>query len=249
MNINAVCEKPGQAKALAGISGISRIFHPKNTMPYVFRNRDGACRSFLDEPFLLVRSMDEIGYLKENGYDGEIFADHTLYTFNPSSRALLFQLGIKHDTAPLELNFSELKARGMNGSDIMIYGRVPMMISAGCIYRNAHDDKCDKNIRSGHQLILTDRLDADFPVMCVCRYCYNIILNSVPLSLHGHMDKLMKLGADSLRLYFTTESEKETASIAGYFLDLIKEYKNGGNASASPPYTSFTKGHFIKGAE
>ena len=247
MDINAVCEKASQSKTLSGLNGIKLIFHPQNTLPYIFRNRDERNLAFLDEPYLLVRNLDGLGFLKENGYTGEIHADHTLYTCNPASRDFLKSQGIRHDTAPLELSFKELKARGMEGSELMIYGRVPMMISAGCLYRNSNGDRCDKSIKDRHDLILTDRMDTDFPVLCICRYCYNIVLNSVPLSLHGCMDKVMDLDPDSLRLYFTTESETETVRIASYYLDLVWEYEEGGNAFAAPPITSFTKGHFIKG--
>lgn len=247
MNINAVCEKEEQASVLTGMQEIKHIFHPGNTMPYVFRNRDKEIsRAFLDEPLLLVRNLDEIGFLRENEYEGEMIADHTLYTCNPASREFLRSLGIKHDTAPLELNHKELKARGMEDSDLMIYGRVPMMISAGCLYRNSHDDICKKDIRNGQNQILTDRTDTDFPVLCVCKYCYNIVLNSVPLSLHGCMDKVTGMQPFSLRLYFTTETARETKNIVRYFSGLVH---NTGKGRIVPPFDSFTKGHFIKSIE
>ncbi len=246
MDINAVCEKKDQAEALYGMEGIDRIFHPGNTLPYVFRNKDeAAMEPYLKEPALLARNLDGLGFLKEKGYDGEIYADHTLYTFNRSSRELLFSLGVKRDTAPLELTFRELKARGMADSELMVYGRIPMMISAGCIFRISHDDHCEKNIERGHDIILTDRTDTGFPVICCCRYCYNVIFNSVPLSLHGHMEKIQELKPSSVRLYFTTEDKAETKETAGYFIRLIKD----NITDITPPFGSYTGGHFIRKAE
>ncbi|MCR5775414.1 MAG: hypothetical protein K6G42_10060 [Lachnospiraceae bacterium] len=247
MDINAVCEKAGQAKILSGIHGITRVFHSGNTMPYVFRNKDAAsCESFLSEPYLLVRNIDEIGYLKEKGYKGDIYADHTVYTFNRASRELLTRLGVKGDTAPLELTLKELEARGMTGSELMIYGRIPMMISAGCLYKNSHNDKCDKDKANGHELILTDRMFAGFPVICDCRYCYNIILNSVPLSLHAETGKIRGICAESLRLYFTVEEPKEVLEIASYFISLYNDDPSGKEIPA-PPYEAYTRGHARKG--
>ena len=244
MIINAVCEKEEQAEALSGIGGIRRIFHPKNIMPYIFRNGDAAsCKDFLSESYLLVRNIDEIGYLEENGYTGEIFADHTLYSFNSAARDMLKSFGALHDTAPLELNYRELSARGMSGSELMIYGRVPMMISAGCLYKNTHENRCKRNDRGGHDILLTDRTDTCFPVICDCRYCCNIILNSVPLSLHGHTDKIRELAPGSVRLYFTTENGRKTRQTAEYFIAALK----GGDDPGDPPYMHFTNGHFIKG--
>ena len=246
MDINAVCEKREQAEGLAGIRGISCIFHPGNTLPYVFRN-EGAenAKGFLSQPFLLIRNLDEIGFLKERGYKGEIYADHTLYTYNKVSREVLRSLGVKRDTAPLELTYRELMERGMDGSELMIYGRVPMMISAGCVYRNSGNDICRKDIKKGQKVILTDRTDTDFPVLCICKYCYNIILNSVPLSLHGEMSKVNEINPSSVRLYFTTESKEETIAISEYFISLV----DGDNSVKTMPYSSFTKGHFLKKTE
>ena len=84
MDINAVCEKREQAEILAGISGIGHIFHPGNTMPYVFRNENASrCRGFLSEPDLLIRNPDEIGFLKENGYS-ILDVDERTYDASPS---------------------------------------------------------------------------------------------------------------------------------------------------------------------
>ena len=246
MDISAVCEKKSQAEALYEMDGISRIFHPGNTLPYIFRE-DAAkeCEAMLSMPRLLARSIDGLGFLRRRGYKGEIYADHTLYTFNKASRGFLRSLGVSFDTAPLELTFRELEARGMEGSELMIYGRIPMMISAGCVFRNTHDDRCEKDIERGHELTLTDRTDTGFPVICFCRSCYNVIYNSVPLSLHAHADKISRLSPSSVRLYFTTESPHETKETAGYFIRLIKDRVY----DAAPPYSSYTGGHFIKKTE
>lgn len=250
MDINAVCEKTGQAEALSSVKGIGRIYSPKNIMPYVFRNEDATrCRRFLEQEYLLVRNMDELGYLRENNYSGEIIADHTLYTFNRLSRETLFELGVRQDTAPLELTFHELAKRGMENSELMIYGRVPMMISAGCLYRNSNNNKYYKSTDEGmrmlrahdmkHDMVLTDRMKTDFPVLCDCGYCYNIIFNSVPVSLHNEMERVIRLKPASVRLYFTTEEPREAAKTAEDFINLTGiEYNK-----------AFTKGHFINGID
>lgn len=246
MDINAVCEKNEQAEALTSLSGIGMIFHPGNTMPCIFRNEDAEkCTGFLSEPFLLVRTPDELGYLKSRGYEGTIYADHSLYTFNSASVIALKDLGVRYDTAPLELDHHALFARGMEMSELMVYGRVPMMVSAGCVFRNTNGDRCDRNIESGHEIRLVDRTDTGFPVLCVCRYCYNVIFNSVPLSLHRLWDRVTALDPRSVRLYFTTETPDEVRRIASFFIRLEDDPENAG----PPPYEEYTRGHFLKSAE
>ncbi len=242
MDINAVCEKYEQAEALKDMGTIAHIFHPGNTMPYVFRNEDAKlCGKMLSEPEILVRSIDGMGYLKENGYEGTICADHTIYSCNTGAADTVKALGADFDCAPLELSHHELKSRGLDRSELMIYGRIPMMISAGCIYRNVNDDTCRKDVERGHDMLLIDRTDTGFPVICCCRYCYNVIFNSVPLSLHRELDRVRELAPHSVRLYFTTESADEARDIAAYFVQAINEGKAG-----NPPYEAYTRGHFLK---
>ncbi len=245
MNINVVCEKKEQADIIKDIAGTGMIYDRHNTMPYIFRNADAMDgEGYLDEPCLLIRNIDELGFLKSRGYNGEIRADHTMYTFNDAGVKTLKELGITKTTFPLELNYNEMCQRGGTDTELVVYGRVPMMISAGCVYRNVNGDKCDKDIKAGHVRILTDRMNKGFPVICECRHCYNIILNSVPLSLHKEKNKIKKLAPESLRLYFTVEDPYETRKITEYFIRLFEDDEEG-----DPPFYEYTKGHFIKGVE
>ena len=261
MVINAVCEKIEQAESLKDLTGIGKIYSPEDIMPYVLRNKDAAlCERFLERDELIIRNYDELGFLKERGYKGRIKADHTLYTFNGASRRFLKEAGVNSDTAPLELDFSELKSRGINESELMIYGRIPMMISAGCVYKNSHDGEClkelsekgtgkkteDKDIIG--ESVITDRMGASFPVLHFCAFCYNVIFNSVPLSLHTEKERISRLSPAALRLYFTTENGEQTRSIARFFTELFAS-SDGAGKGAEPPFKGYTKGHFLRKTE
>ncbi len=245
MVINAVCEKSEQESAIKDIDGIGRIFGPRNTMPYVMRNDDEErCLAFLTEPFLLVRTLDELGFLRYHDYKGEIVTDHTLYNCNAEAYSFLKEQDVYRTTVPLELSYHEMEEGGIEDSELMVYGRVPMMISAGCVRKTSMDGGCMGDGRSLHEEVLTDRMNVRFPVICVCRYCYNIILNSCPLSLHKDKDKISKLSPKSIRLYFTTEEPGECVKIARYFTGLFND-----DVCIDPPYGQYTRGHFIKGVE
>ncbi len=261
MIINAVCEKKEQAESLKGIKGLGRIYSPEDIMPYVFRNKDASiCEKYLERDELIIRNYDELGFLKERGYKGRIKADHTLYSFNKASIRFLKEAGVHSDTAPLELDCRELKRRGVEDSELMIYGRIPMMISAGCVYKNAREGKCRKGlpgkasgINTEDQVIInetaiTDRMGAVFPVLGFCSFCYNVIFNSVPLSLHNEKDRISKLSPASLRLYFTTEDGEQTRKTAYYFMELFGDV-NGFRKGYGMPFKDYTKGHFIKKTE
>ena len=64
----------------------------------------------------------------------------------------------------MELNERELSGRDPYVSEIIVYGRSPMMVSVQCLQKNL--DRCTRDERL---LTLTDRTRAKFPVQCVCR--------------------------------------------------------------------------------
>ena len=116
----------------------------------------------------------------------------------------------------------------------LVYGRVPMMVTANCIARTA--GKCLHGQSGRTKGELTDRYRAKFPVEIRCDVCMNIIYNSVPLSLHRECIPGM-----NKRLSFTTESGGEMWEILQFFSDAE------GAATGNPPYKNYTTGHEKKG--
>ena len=113
---------------------------------------------------------------------------------------VLARPGVRRDTVPLELNAREISERNNRGSEMIVYGRSPMMISAQCLKKNL--DRCT---RSHAAPVLRDRKGAQFPVACCCNSCYNIIYNSVPTNLLADGESVKRTGCRSFRLSFTTE--------------------------------------------
>ncbi|MDE6892721.1 MAG: U32 family peptidase, partial [Lachnospiraceae bacterium] len=118
----------------------------------------------------------------------------------------------------------------------VVYGRLPMMVTANCLKKTS--GKCDK---TPVILTLNDRYDKQFPVYTDCRSCYNVIYNSVPLSLHGMFLQKDCL-TDNFRLDFTVEDKKKTGDTIRYFLDLLTKYRE-------PFYREYTTGHYKRGVE
>ncbi len=190
-----------------------------------------------DPQNILVRNVEELGMLNEYGFSGRMISDFTLYTFNRLSREAFRTAGISEDTVPLELNYGEIKERGAEGSAVVIYGRTPMMISDQCVCRNS--EKCRKE-KKGFYMELKDRKKAVFPVFCNCRYCHNIIYNSVPLSLINRLEFIESLKPLSVRVDITLEEPERAAEILRAVINRREEIlKDGG----------YTYGHFRKGVE
>lgn len=232
--------------------------------PYVMRNKDrGLHEVFRKEVIfagILVRNMEELALLQHTSYTRQIVTDAGLYIWN--KRAERFFAGeAQLATMPFELNGGE--QRELGGEEILkvVYGRIPMMITANCLRKT--DGKClrlsakkaagqkrqegqrEEMLRAEVQkaeafVSLTDRMGKTFPVYTNCRHCYNVIYNSVPLSLH----KKVRREQGKYRLDFTVESGQETKRILRYFCESFD--KQGGE---QPPYGEYTAGHEKRGAE
>ncbi len=244
MEISVVCEKEEVSRAVRESCRNAHVY--KSVLPYVFRAEyEDLLKKALCEDEVVVRTMDELGFLKQNSYKGRMIADTYLYAMNKASAEVLNDLGIYRDTAPLELTFHELKEMDLGNSELTVYGRVPMMVTAQCLYRNTHDDKCKKDVKNGHSLYLKDRMGKDLPCVSYCSYCTNVIYNSIPMSLHGRMKEIRELKPAALRLHFTTEGPKEAAEITDYYLSLVSGKKTADDC----PVREYTNGHFRDGVE
>ena len=111
--------------------------------------------------------------------------------------------------------------------ELMIYGHLPMMVSANCIQRTSA--RCDHGNRI---LQLRDRMGKDMPVRCYCTYCYNQIFNAEPLVLYDLPDEVRALQPACLRYDFSVEPAA-----------VVRQVLEG----AVP--RSMTRGHFRHGIE
>lgn len=185
-----------------------------------------------------ISSVSALNWLKNIQYSGKIAFDHRIYIWN---RETYEHWESRFDTycTPLELNRRELFRLPLQGKEVMVYGRVPMMVTANCIKKTT--GCCGSNLK---HLTLTDRYQADFPVRTDCVFCYNTIFNSVPLSLHGYLDEMLEHGIRMYRMDFLDESGEETQQR----LRLFSKGLSDKNQITDPDY-AFTTGHYKKGAQ
>ena len=158
---------------------------------------------------------------------------------NSISQALLEDLGADRQTLPVELNLSELSKLYTKDKELIVYGRLPMMVTAGCLRKNILS--CDKK---SSLLYLKDRMGKDMPVKNRCKFCYNTILNSLALSVIGIGESIKRLDAKALRLMFTTENEKEIKKILKVYINYFINEED-----CEEPVEKFTRGHFKRGIE
>ena len=183
----------------------------------------------------LVRSLESFSDLLQKGLALWMRPDASLYTYNRNAQEFFRQFGITKDTAPVELNRAELKSRDNSASELIAYGSLPLMLSAQCLKKNTAS--CT---RSNEVLTLTDRSGSKFPVSCECVFCYNVLYNTLPLSLLSEGTALKSLGFESIRLEFVFENAARTKAV----LDAAGRLARGEEVRMEIPCT---KGHFLRG--
>lgn len=207
-------------------------------MPYIFREHtrkqyEDAYETIFgaDWDGVLVANYESFEFLKRHGYEGQIMTDYNLYTFNQEGKAFWKEKGITEFTAPVELTEKELKELDIRAGELIIYGYIPMMVSAGCVHKTTKG--CQQ--KSG-QTTITDRYRNRFVVKNECDYCYNILYNYVPLYLGDQMEAVYRTRPGKIRLMFTTENGQEVQRI-------LNAYQSGENLAEG----SYTRGHWKRG--
>ena len=180
----------------------------------------------------VIRNLEEYEFLREIGWTGEYFLDHSVYTWNRRSCDFWRKKGIRMQTCPLELNEREQKELAAGDRILIIYGRYPMMVTAGCLHKTLRQCRQQQETWT-----LKDRYQKQFPVVNHCQDCYNVIYNSQPVYLLDQWEELRRLGVGAFRISFTTEKKEETEQILQAFLERKK------------PEKDFTRGHFKRGVE
>lgn len=189
----------------------------------------------------LFRNLESFFYLKNKGINiKRVIFDSNIYAFNNETIKYYKSIGADIITASYETNGNEFKLLDRSFMEINVYGYFPVMLTAGCVRKTMN--KCLKTLLSADEACklkskdttIVDRKSSSFTVRTVCRYCYNIIYNSVPIGLFQNIDELEALGFCGYRISFTTESPEEIENI-------LLNYKN--------LKSNYTKGHFKRGVE
>lgn len=181
---------------------------------------------------IVCDSTESLAYVKNQGWQKLIAGDHSLYVWNREAAVAWRQKGVSGLTAPLEMNFGEWMQLPMEDMEIVVYGRLPMMVTANCLWKSTVG--CRKELSAERFGVLRDSEGRRFMVASTCRFCGNVIYNCVPLVLYDQEEMLRRLRAKRLRFWFTTESAEET-----------KRILRGRTTGYKP--TEFTRGHWKRG--
>lgn len=237
-------EKEMLQKKLSYKKGSTQIY---GSTPYIVREKDYKTLFDMRDSYkeqliqgILIRNLESLAILQDDIAKKDLELDHGIYVWNHAALDLLSgrASGI---CLPVELNKGEWEELITYGKHKMrlsavVYGRLPMMITANCLQKTS-DGCCEK---SG-TVMLKDRYGKEFPVYHDCRHCYNIVYNSVPLSLHRAFSEELQETLHC-RLDFTVETAQECRKVTEYFQKISVQYEK-------PFYSEYTTGHYKRGVE
>ena len=156
----------------------------------------------------LVGNLGHVFLAKKAGM--KIRADFGLNAFNAMSLEMLREAGFLSATASFELRLSQIRDMPKPlDTEIIIYGRLPLMISEQSLVKTTVQDTAQ----------LADRMGSVFPVA----RDYGdrtVIYNAHKLYLADKKEDLYATGAWGLRLLFTNESGRECVEVAKGHLGL-----------------------------
>lgn len=215
-------------------------------LPHIFRAGadkwlDGIydCLTALHIDGLMVRSPEELEWLRCRDSDIKLHFDYTMYAYNNYAYKFWKEYNPELMTLSVELNAAELGRFDGDGNSLLVYGRIPMMVSAQCVRKTTGSGRC--RIRDDKNQMLTDRMNNVFPVKNYCKFCYNRIYNCKPVSLLTQREEIKRISPKVLRLDFTTETPQEAKSVALQFVEAFIYGKD------IDELKDFTRGHFKRG--
>lgn len=217
-------------------------------MPHIFRDRAKEYfethRSRLESvgfDGLVIRAWEELELVREWKISIPLVMDYGIYTMNHRAEDFVREMAPElpmRFTLPVELNSRELEARGSRERELLVYGSIPVMVTAQCIRKTVEGcSKCPE------YLYLRDRKKKVFPVRNQCRFCCNTIYNSSPLSLLKDKKQIDRLQPEVLRLAFTSESAAQTGEVLDAY---VKTFLHQEPVELEG---EFTRGHFKRGVE
>lgn len=193
---------------------------------------------------VLIRTLDAYDLAKNYG---KIVIDYTANTFNNEAIDFWLKHSASKVTISPELNRYELSKIVSHNLEIVIYGFLPLMITAQCVQQFGNKS-CEHSKKSS--VYLKDRKKVIFKSVKDCKMCTNTIYNSLKTVLIDKYEELKEMGMYHYRLEFLDESSSDIKKI----LDFTMRIKKGHHLIAEDleqidSICQYTRGHYNRGVK
>lgn len=200
----------------------------------------------------LLHNLEELGFILEilgenkeiERKEWELVADFSMYTTNTMAMNFWHTYGCKRVTVSIEQSFEEIQTLFFRKKDkkeigleteFLLYGRIPLMVSAQCIASYGKNRDC---VKQPEKTVFINEKNDRFYAMNFCKFCYNILYSGKELDLFDKINEILQVPFQVLRCSFIDETKQETIAV----LNRVKQ-KNNDNVLLKQSFL----GHFHKG--
>ncbi len=183
-------------------------------------------------------------YLQVKNLGKKIVGDYNFTVYNNLTKNYLCDdLGFEKVTLSPELNLKELKEIADEKTEVLVYGKIEMMVTRQCpvgLYEAKKDGTRFCKLKGKeNNFYLKDRKDLEFDLVTNCDYCNCTLLNASTVYTIDKWQDIEKLGVENFKLVFTTEEKELVIEVITSYLTSNNDIKNDiGN---------ITNGHFYRG--
>ena len=155
--------------------------------------------------------------------------DFGLNLTNSRAALRLSRAGLLSVTASFQLSAQQIRRlAGMTDVEMIVYGRMPVMLTDGCLIRNS-SGRCS----CGTPTSMSDMYGNIYPVEKEFG-CRNVVYNAKKIFLADKPDIYENAGLWGMRLMFTTESARECADVANRYRGRSRYLPNNTNRGLYP---------------
>lgn len=181
--------------------------------------------SRLGVKWVLCHSIAAMELARRRGM--QIHADFSMNVFNSASAAVLHEMGAEYITLSFEQKLSALRRVTGHNLGILVYGRLPLMLTRNCPASGKKGDCA----RCSHSRTIIDRAGERFPIECGAGL--SEVLNSKTLWMADRADEYA--GMRFVMLRFTDEDRERARYVVSAF------------AGGDKPHGDFTRGLYDRG--
>ncbi|MGO0122640.1 DUF3656 domain-containing U32 family peptidase [Desulfothermobacter acidiphilus] len=187
------------------------------------------------------------------------WVDYYLNTFNRQALLLWAREGALGVTLSPELTLQQvifLAREAPLPLEVLVHGRLPVMVTEHCVLGNALGGKEKGNTCSapcrGRRFALRDRKGMLFPLLPDSR-CRTHIFNSRELVMLAHLPALLEAGVTGLRLEMRLADPAEVFRVTRAYRRVLDAYLAGAEVEAEREEEQlgyrgeFTRGHYFRG--
>lgn len=202
--------KPFSENGVAVVAALPRIVWDGEQRDKLLKQMDAIKGMGINQ--VLTSNLGTLVTARTRGF--AVRGDFGLNVYNSHSIETLVKLGLSSCTLSFELSLPQIRDMAkLMDTEILVYGRLPLMITENCIVKNTLGHCACDNYNE-----LRDRLGGLFPVVKDSN-CRNMILNSHKLFMADRRADYQNLGLWGARLYFTTENARECVQVTERYLE------------------------------